>query len=1058
MRPADQSLPDTLPLKSSTSPLKLGAFRDIHKRSQQGCPFCFLVVKSVTNDSENQSLRDPELDNASCSLSWQLDGRKIRASGYGRNQSVRGLTRRIHLSWTNQEWKDAYLVFVAPERYTMTPSDADKVWDKRQLFMGRRVETDGSIQARIKSWVDLCKTQHRGPCNHVDFAARDRFEDMVSHSYFGVVDVQNMQLVACPTRKSGRGPKYETFAALSYVWGRTPTYVTTAENIPLLRTHGGVEKVLGQLPTVIKDAIDLTRRLGIQYIWIDALCIVQDSPRSWKLNAYNMDIIYGSADLTICAADGEDASMGLRAMRMGDHNHQQHMADCAPGVRLVVSRPPEMYIKESRWNTRAWTFQERLLSNRCLIFTAGRVYFQCRSTGMSEDIYADREAAGWSLDFVDAPMQMFQQLPQRAFWVYTKIVTLYTQRDLTKAEDILAAFSGIRNHMKTTMNAPYIFGLPSSHFDLALLWQHVQPVKRRQSAKRGGKVDVETTGFPSWCWTGWQGAARTYFGSMIDDVLDNVNEWLHKHTWIKWHVRDGRGDLRPLWDANDWEVDKSEDERWRGYGTERSAWPASMRPQTSRRRVTFGDQVYPSLYHHPDDPNPHSYPSYPSYEPRPHGFPARVRRASPAPDYPAQPYGGGHYVPHHSPPPRYNRPRSPPVGSPPPSPPLTRAPLPKTPRTTAYRDFSDGNESQISQEDEAAEGSEKPDSEESNVDQERDQRSKDRARRRSRPRYHSLLEPEPAIRSERRTSHLNHTPPGAYGEDRYSYVPPPPAPYRRPSSFVDYVPTQPYDDPYYNYPPPQPPRRSSLHAYPPADDTLYYPTAGQSGPSPAYQPHAQNVFYSPYPSQQLQYDYAHAAHAAPTPSSTPGHNSEFFDQFFDHGPHINREAMQANPKFNITLRDYPYNVVMAPFDRDLDASDHQPMPILQFWTYHAFLHIRSTPTLPSSDISDGLVRCHIGDSIGDWCGSIVLDAEWLKSQTAAKQEFVAISEAKRFTKAECETWTYYIPKEREQSESEWDLYYVMLVERKEEMWERVGLGKVFKEAFRGSTWKEIMLA
>ena len=86
----------------------------------------------------------------------------------------------------------------------------------------------------------------------------------------------------------------------------------------------------------------------------------------------------------------------------------------------------------------------------------------------------------------------------------------------------------------------------------------------------------------------------------------------------------------------------------------------------------------------------------------------------------------------------------------------------------------------------------------------------------------------------------------------------------------------------------------------------------------------------------------------------------------------------------------------------------------------------------------------------------MLDNVWLKKTKTAKQEFIALSEAKRFTDDECEIWSYYIPKERE--ESEWDLFFVMLIEWSDGRWERVGLGKVFKEAFRDATWKEIVLA
>jgi hypothetical protein len=135
-------------------------------------------------------------------------------------------------------------------------------------------------------------------------------------------------------------------------------------------------------------------------------------------------------------------------MRPEGHNAVQLIEDVSPSVSFMVTRLPEMYIRASKWNTRAWTLQERLLSRRCLIFTEWRVYFQCRSTGMSEDIYADREGGGWSLDLVDAPMQLFRQLPQRAIRVYMKCVELYSTRKLTKPKDILTAFSGISNLME----------------------------------------------------------------------------------------------------------------------------------------------------------------------------------------------------------------------------------------------------------------------------------------------------------------------------------------------------------------------------------------------------------------------------------------------------------------------------------------------------------------------------------------------------------------------------------------------------------------------------------
>lgn len=106
-----------------------------------------------------------------------------------------------------------------------------------------------------------------------------------------------------------------------------------------------------------------------------------------------MDLIYGHAQLTICAADGKGAREGLRAMDRTKHNSVQHTAEILPGFHPMLTKASESAIRYSQWNKRAWTFQERLLSPRTSIFVDGRVYFQCRSTGMFEDIVAIKEGA-----------------------------------------------------------------------------------------------------------------------------------------------------------------------------------------------------------------------------------------------------------------------------------------------------------------------------------------------------------------------------------------------------------------------------------------------------------------------------------------------------------------------------------------------------------------------------------------------------------------------------------------------------------------------------------------
>lgn len=350
----DSRHPSTISFKSRANKTSLGTLDDILTK-RKTCPFCSLVVRSITG-SRNDAIRNQQLRcEVICYASWELDGREATPH---RQQRARGRTRRIHLTWSDKRLTDSYLIFVAPERYRRPKSDARSAWGNEALFLGRDIDTETGNQALMKSWLDLCCTSHPGPCSD---AVEDssEFADMLSQSYFGVVDVYDLQLKALPSKSedsgvssvhaghrgrsagpAARSPHIKAispapYAALSYVWGQGQPYTTKLSNIMLHRNHGGLQKFHGHLPRVIQDAIDLVRGLGIRYLWVDSLCIVQDSARSWNLNARVMDLIYGNAILTICAADGDDSSTGLKAMHATNDNVFKNTKQCAPGLRLM---------------------------------------------------------------------------------------------------------------------------------------------------------------------------------------------------------------------------------------------------------------------------------------------------------------------------------------------------------------------------------------------------------------------------------------------------------------------------------------------------------------------------------------------------------------------------------------------------------------------------------------------------------------------------------------------------------------------------------------------------
>jgi hypothetical protein len=519
--------------------LGLGILTDIQKRSNK-CPFCKLVLYAVQEQTEIDLSDGGSHPNLTCFASWQLDGHEIDSS----NGETMARTRRIRLRWPNTDFQDSYIVLVADP-------EADS---RSNFFLGRELkfESDGSpidILPLLKGWIDLCHSHHGHTCGSYGGAS---FEDMRSRPYFGVVDVQDMKLTSLP-----RDSRY---VALSYTWGKATVFATKKAHIKILQAPNGVQKYMDHIPRAVKESIELVRYLGLRYIWVDSLCIVQDSRDSLELNLNMMDQIYGNAHFTLCAADNPDATAGLVAL---DRSNQlefpkipvpqrlkQRIERYSPDVRLMVSQLAESYVRKTRWSTRAWTFQERVLSRRCLIFAQGQVFFQCRSTAMSEAICSDSPTAGWSIELSKSPQQMLSFMPERPLQTYVKVVEKYTAciLDPLHKDDILAAFSGLSNVLSKGMNAHFVYGMPDVYFDWALLWEPRQftprrlPYRHRKRDSRGDKTKLECT-FPSWSWCGWLGTMH-YPNAVCSLYPHEMNEWFLRHTWIIWYIRDSRGRLR----------------------------------------------------------------------------------------------------------------------------------------------------------------------------------------------------------------------------------------------------------------------------------------------------------------------------------------------------------------------------------------------------------------------------------------------------------------------------------------------------------------------------------
>jgi hypothetical protein len=138
----------------------------------------------------------------------------------------------------------------------------------------------------------------------------------------------------------------------------------------------------------IGDSIELVRQLGEHFLWVDTLCIEQENEKDKLQQMTQMDQIYGSAIFTIVAAAERDANAGLPGLRPKFRVQIQWKEDIGSWM-LITSlsnsahfRATKRIIEDSYWNNRGWTYQERLFSKRCLIFTTYQAYFQCCKRNM----------------------------------------------------------------------------------------------------------------------------------------------------------------------------------------------------------------------------------------------------------------------------------------------------------------------------------------------------------------------------------------------------------------------------------------------------------------------------------------------------------------------------------------------------------------------------------------------------------------------------------------------------------------------------------------------------
>jgi hypothetical protein len=178
------------------------------------------------------------------------------------------------------------------------------------------------------------------------------------------------------------------YATLSHCWGNASFLKLLKENFNALAQCIEFE----QLPRTFKDALKITRELGLKYLWIDSLCIIQDSGQDWQVEAGQMSSVYGGSYVNIAASSAKGAHEGClsRSEDKIDGFQARFTAAGRPNAAIQFERHDAYHnaVTHSHLATRACAFQEKILPRRTIHFGHGSTLWECASKVATADLPA----------------------------------------------------------------------------------------------------------------------------------------------------------------------------------------------------------------------------------------------------------------------------------------------------------------------------------------------------------------------------------------------------------------------------------------------------------------------------------------------------------------------------------------------------------------------------------------------------------------------------------------------------------------------------------------------
>ncbi|KAI1114807.1 heterokaryon incompatibility protein-domain-containing protein [Nemania sp. NC0429] len=410
-------------------------------------------------------------------------------------------------------------IFNRPEANSTSSLPAELIATQRPIFTNNPLEAS----PLITRWLDMCSTHHRHCLQKMDGLLLASDEDVYLPTRVlcigSITPEINVRLVETKNRR-GR------YCALSHCWG--PENKRPLRTIQSNLNEHLVRIPSDKLPKTFKDALIITKSIGIDYLWIDSLCIVQDDLDDWERESVIMGSLYENATLVIAASSASDSTQGCCVAQRPEpiivtlpliDEEDRNIGQC----HLSPLPFGEIDPVDSQLNKRAWAFQERYMSRRKVFFMPGGMVWACKGVMLDE-----------------RSCIMNSSVEGHALSSWSDLLFEYTGKDITRFSDRLRAIEGIATAIATTEFDPYGNSLSPSSVDRgqyrAGVWENSMPAEliwvRASRIKRGRKLCT----LPSWSWARTEGAKiwplETDFAIDVEKTYDALSITSDSHLKI----------------------------------------------------------------------------------------------------------------------------------------------------------------------------------------------------------------------------------------------------------------------------------------------------------------------------------------------------------------------------------------------------------------------------------------------------------------------------------------------------------------------------------------------